>query len=254
MPDSRRLEGLPLISLSGQKALVTGAAGGIGIAIVQALKNVGAVVVGVDKQPSHTSDFSIIGDLTDPAFSDHLPQTAAQTLGGLDIVINNAGIIRRGPITEATDDDYAASFAVNVEAPFRICRAAIPLMAEAGGGAIVNIASCWGVHPGPNHPVYCMSKAAIASMTQCLGHDHARQGIRVNAVCPNEVDTPMLRSGFEARGMDPETAIQDLNGSVPIGHIAQPEEIADVVVFLASDQSRYICGTLVEVNGGKPVF
>ena len=254
MPDSRRLEGLPLISLSGQKALVTGAAGGIGIAIIQALKNAGAVVAGADRLPSHTSDFSIVGDLTDPDFSDHLPETAAQTLGGLDIVINNAGIIRRGPITEATDDDYAASFAVNVEAPFRICRAAIPLMAEAGGGAIVNIASCWGVHPGPNHPVYCMSKAAIASMTQCLGHDHARQGIRVNAVCPNEVDTPMLRSGFEARGMDPETAIQDLNGSVPIGHIAQPEEIADVVVFLASDQSRYICGTLVEVNGGKPVF
>jgi len=213
MPDSRRLEGLPLISLSGQKALVTGAAGGIGIAIIQALQNAGAVVAGVDKQPIHTSDFSIIGDLTDPAFSDHLPETAAQTLGGLDIVINNAGIIRRGPITEATDDDYATSFAVNVEAPFRICRAAIPLMAEAGGGAIVNIASCWGVHPGPNHPVYC-----------------------------------------KARGMDPETAIQDLNGSVPIGHIAQPEEIADVVVFLASDQARYMCGTLVEVNGGKPVF
>ena len=254
MPDSRRLEGLPLISLSGQKALVTGAAGGIGIAIVQALKNAGAVVVGVDKQPSHTSDFSIIGDLTDPAFSDHLPETAAQTLGGLDIVINNAGIIRRGPITEATDEDYAASFAVNVEAPFRICRAAIPLMVEAGGGAIVNIASCWGVHPGPNHPIYCMSKAAIASMTQCLGHDHAHQGVRINAVCPNEVDTPMLRSGFTARGMDPDTAIASLNASVPLGHIAEPQEIADVVLFLASDEARYMCGTLVEVNGGKAVY
>ena len=91
-------------------------------------------------------------------------------------------------------------------------------------------------------------------MTQCLGHDHAHQGIRVNAVCPNEVDTPMLRSGFEARGMDPQTAIQDLNGAVPIGHIAQPEEIADVVLFLAADQPRYMCGALVEVNGGKPVF
>jgi NAD(P)-dependent dehydrogenase (short-subunit alcohol dehydrogenase family) len=90
-------------------------------------------------------------------------------------------------------------------------------------------------------------------MTQCLGHDHAHQGIRVNAVCPNEVDTPMLRSGFSARGIDPEKAIDDLNRSVPLGHIAQPEEIADVVLFLASDQSRYMCGALVEVNGGKPV-
>jgi len=143
--------------------------------------------------------------------------------------------------------------AVNVEAPFRICRAAIPILAANGGGAIVNVSSCWGVRPGPNHPLYCMSKAALASMTQCLGHDHAHQGIRVNAVCPNEVDTPMLRSGFSARGIDPEKAIDDLNRSVSLGHIAQPEEIADVVLFLASDQSRYMCGALVEVNGGKPV-
>ena len=242
------------MGLSRKKALVTGAGGGIGRSIVAALKAQQVTVAGTDQTACPLSDVSIIGDLTDSTFCDGLPQEAAQQLGGLDIVINNAGIIRRGPITEATDDDYAASFAVNVEAPFRICRAAIPLMAEAGGGAIVNIASCWGVHPGPNHPVYCMSKAALASMTQCLGHDHAHQGIRVNAVCPNEVDTPMLRSGFEARGMDPQTAIQDLNGSVPIGHIAQPAEIADVVVFLASDQSRYMCGALVEVNGGKPVF
>ena len=98
-----------------------------------------------------------------------------------------------------------------------------------------------------------MTKAALATMTQCLGHDHAHQGIRINAVCPNEVDTTMLRSGFDARGIDPRTGIDDLNQSVPLGHIAQPEEIADVVLFLASDQSRYMCGALVEVNGGKAV-
>ena len=144
--------------------------------------------------------------------------------------------------------------AINVEAPFRIARAAIPVMAVAGGGAIVNTSSCWGLRPGPNHPLYVMSKAAVASLTQCLGRDHAHQGIRVNAVCPNEVDTPMLRSGFEARGLDADTAIADLNASVPLGHIATPQEIADVVVFLCSDQSRYMCGALLEVNGGKPVI
>jgi 2-keto-3-deoxy-L-fuconate dehydrogenase len=242
------------VNLSGQRALVTGASGGIGQAVVKALQSAGATVVGVDRYPSDSCDFSIVGDLTDPGFCDSLPDAAASQLGGLNIVINNAGVIRRGPITQASDEDYAISFAVNVEAPFRICRAAIPLLADQGGGAIVNIASCWGVHPGPNHPVYCMSKAAVASMTQCLGHDHAHQGVRINAVCPNEVDTPMLRSGFEARQMDSQNAIEALNESVPIGHIAQPDEIADVVVFLASDQSRYMCGALVEVNGGKPVF
>jgi NAD(P)-dependent dehydrogenase (short-subunit alcohol dehydrogenase family) len=126
-------------------------------------------------------------------------------------------------------------------------------MAENGGGAIVNMASCWGVHPGPDHAVYCMTKAAIASLTQCMGRDHAHQGIRVNAVCPNEVDTAMLRTGFELRGFEPSTAIAELGKTVPIGRVAQPEDIAEVVLFLASDHARYICGELVEVNGGKPV-
>jgi len=243
------------MTLSGKKALVTGAAGGIGQAIVKALTDAGAAIAATDFQlEGIPCNAAIPGDLTDPAHCDALPAKACEALGGLDIVINNAGIIRRGVITDSTDDDYIQSMAVNVEAPFRICRAAIPILAANGGGAIVNVSSCWGVRPGPNHPLYCMSKAALASMTQCLGHDHAHQGIRVNAVCPNEVDTPMLRSGFSARGIDPETAIDSLNQSVPLGHIAQPEEIADVVLFLASDQSRYMCGALLEVNGGKPVI
>tara|TARA_B100000949_G_scaffold73839_1_gene65858 strand:+ start:124 stop:855 length:732 start_codon:yes stop_codon:yes gene_type:complete len=242
------------MTLSGKKALVTGAAGGIGQAIVKALTDAGAAIAATDIQlEGIPCDAAIPGDLTDSAHCDALPAKACEALGGLDIVINNAGVIRRGVITDSTDDDYVQSMAVNVEAPFRICRAAIPILAANGGGAIVNVSSCWGVRPGPNHPLYCMSKAALASMTQCLGHDHAHQGIRVNAVCPNEVDTPMLRSGFSARGIDPEKAIDDLNRSVPLGHIAQPEEIADVVLFLASDQSRYMSGALVEVNGGKPV-
>ena len=193
------------------------------------------------------------GDLRDPAYCDGLPGKVQDALGGLDILINNAGVITRGDITQTSDEDYALTMAVNVEAPFRLCRAAIPIMAEAGGGAIVNTASCWGVHPGPNHPLYIMSKAALASLTQCLGRDHAGQGIRVNAVCPNEVNTPMLRTGFAIRGLDPDKGIEELNRSVPIGHIAEPEEIADVIAFLASDAARYVCGALVEVNGAKPV-
>ena len=99
-----------------------------------------------------------------------------------------------------------------------------------------------------------MSKAAVASLTQCLGRDHAHQNIRVNAVCPNEVNTPMIRSGFKIRGLDPDQAIEELNSSVPLGRIAQPDDIADVILFLASEDSRYMCGSLVEVNGGKPVL
>jgi 2-keto-3-deoxy-L-fuconate dehydrogenase len=237
----------------GKRALVTGAAGGIGKVISDMLRAEGARVAAADRNcDAVDAEVRISGNLLDPAYADALPRTAAKALGGLDIIINNAGVITRGPVTETTDQDWALSIGVNVEAPFRICRAGIPLLAEAGGGAIVNIASCWGVHPGPNHAVYCMTKAAIASLTQCMGRDHAHQGIHINAVCPNEVDTPMLRTGFEKRGFDPATAIAELGRTVPLGRVARPDDIADVVL-LASDAARYMCGSLVEVNGGKPV-
>ena len=242
------------MKLEGRKALVTGASGGIGKAVVAALRAEGAIVAATDRDSSGIdADACITGDLLDAGFCDGLPGQVADALGGLDILCNNAGVISRGNITTVSDDDYALTMGVNVEAPFRLCRAAIPLMAETGGGAIVNTSSCWGLHPGADHPLYVMSKAAVASLTQCLARDHAPQGIRVNAVCPNEVNTPMLRTGFAIRGLDPDKAVEALNKSVPLGRIAEPEDIADVVVFLASDAARYVCGALIEVNGAKPV-
>lgn len=239
---------------NGKKALVTGASGGIGTALVRALRNEGALVAASDRDCSAVqAEVAFDGDLLNQSFADGLAAEATSALGGLDIVVNNAGVITRGPVTGTSDMDWSTAVGVNVEAPFRICRAAIPILAEHGGGAIVNTASCWGIRPGPNHALYCMTKAAIASLTQCMGLDHAHQGIRINAVCPNEVDTPMLRSGFEIRGLDPESAVDELNQSVPLGRIGQPEDIVDVILFLLSDAARYMCGALVEVNGGKPV-
>jgi NAD(P)-dependent dehydrogenase (short-subunit alcohol dehydrogenase family) len=243
-----------MTTLSGKAALVTGAAGGIGGAIVAALRRAGVAVAVADRDVSHIeAEAHLPGDLLNRAYTADLPGAVTKALGRLDILVNNAGVITRGPVTETTDADWALSIGVNVEAPFRICRAAIPLMAASGGGAIVNVASCWGLRPGPNHALYCMTKAALACLTQCMGMDHARQGIRINAVCPNEVDTPMLRSGFAKRGFDPDNALAELGKTVPLGRIAQPDDIADVVLFLTSDAARYICGSLVEVNGGKPV-
>jgi len=238
----------------GKKALVTGAAGGIGKSLVRKLRAEGASVAITDITIGNVEAEALFpGDLSAAQFCDELPSKATDALGGLDILINNAGIIRRGKITEATDDDFKSTMAVNIEAPFRLCRSTIPIMAKNGGGSIVNTASCWGLNPGPDHPIYIMSKAALASFTQCLGRDHAHQNIRVNAVCPNEVNTPMIRSGFSIRGLDPEKAIKELNDTVPLGRIAEPDDISDVILFLASDEARYMCGSLVEVNGGKPV-
>ncbi len=240
--------------LKGRTALVTGAAGGIGAAVVKALRARGARVAAADRDTGGVeAEAHLDGDLLDPAYADGLPAAAAKALGRLDIVVNNAGVITRGPVDETSDADWDLSVGVNVQAPFRICRAAIPLMAGQGGGAIVNVASCWGLRPGPGHAVYCMTKAAIASLTQCMGMDHAHQGIRINAVAPNEVNTPMLRTGFAKRGFDPDTAVAELGRTVPLGRVAEPEDIADVILFLASDAARYMCGAVVEVNGGKPV-
>ena len=252
--------------LRGKTALVTGAGGGMGLAIVERLARCGAALAVADRsaeladqaarcaEAAGARASAVPGDLASPEYCDALPARVIETAGRLDIVVNNAGVMRRGNILAASDQDWALSMTINLEAAFRICRAAIRAMTAGQGGAIVNVASCWGLYPGPEHLVYCTSKAALAAMTRCLGRDHARDGIRVNAVCPNEVNTPMLRSGFALRGLDPDDAVAQLNDSVPLGHIAEPGEIADVVAFLASEQARYICGTCVEVNGAKPVF
>ncbi|MGI9492443.1 MAG: SDR family NAD(P)-dependent oxidoreductase, partial [Geminicoccaceae bacterium] len=157
----RRSEGK---TLSERKALVTGAGGGIGRAIMAKLRDEGAKVAAADRALDDVEAEALLpGDLTDENYCDQLPAAAAEVLGGLNILVNNAGIIRRGPVTSATDEDFRLLIAVNVEAPFRLCRAAIPILARANQSAIVNIASCWGVHPGPDHPLYCLSKAALAS-------------------------------------------------------------------------------------------
>jgi 2-keto-3-deoxy-L-fuconate dehydrogenase len=246
--------------------LVTGATGGIGKSIVTKYAEQGLSLAIADKDEEQANKLTykinqnggqaqmFSGDLLDKVYCDNLANEVQKKLGSIDILINNAGLMRRGDITQTSDEDYELSMKINVEAPFRLIRATIPLMVEAGGGSIVNVSSCWGINPGPNHLIYCTTKAALAAMTKCLGRDHAHQNIRINAVCPNEVNTPMLRTGFEIRGLNPDDAIAELNQSVPIGHIAEPEEIADVVAFLSSDEARYICGSLVEINGGKAVY
>ncbi len=238
---------------SGRAALVTGAAGGIGAAVVHGLRAEGARVAVTDLDVADVeAEVHLPGDLRDPSHADGLAQAAHDALGGLDLLVNVAGVITRGPVTDTSDADWSRSFGVNVEAPFRICRAAIPLMAERGGGAIVTIASTWGGRsPGPGHALYCTTKAAVAMLTRCMGIDHAHQRIRINAVCPNEVNTSMLRSGFVARGLDPDDAVDELGASVPLGRIAEPVDVADVVLFLLSDAARYVTATLVDVDGGK---
>jgi NAD(P)-dependent dehydrogenase (short-subunit alcohol dehydrogenase family) len=247
-------------------AIVTGAAGGIGRAIAKRFVDCGTQVIAADIEPTATGAlcrelndreplaWPMPGNLGSKAYCEELVDYAVTKTGRLDVLVNNAGIITRGNILDTTDEDWFRSLEINLTAVFFTCRKAIAYMKDHGGGAIVNIASTWGIYPGPGHPAYCTSKGAVATLTKCLGRDHAGDGIRINAVCPNEVNTPMIRTGFIKRGFNPDTAIEELNRTVPIGRIAEPEDIADVVLFLASDAARYIAGTTIEVNGAKPVY
>ena len=247
-------------------AVVTGAAGGIGKAVAKRFVEGGfrvilgdadvaglhALVAALNVTGRNVWDKS--GDLRSKSYCEALIDYSIEATGRLDVLVNNAGIITRGNILETSDEDWSRTLDVNLTAVFYTCRRAITYMKAHGGGSIVNVASCWGLYPGPNHPAYITSKAAVASLSKCLGRDHAPDGIRVNAVCPNEVNTPMLRTGFARRGFDPDTAIKELNQSVPIGRIAEPEDIADVIHFLTTDAARYVAGTAIEVNGAKPVY
>lgn len=250
----------------GKAVIITGGAGGIGKTAVRLFTGEGAKVVVADISETGCREICdevtaqgataafLAGDLADKGYCEQLIAHTVETFGGLDILINNAGIIPRGTILETTDDMWFAALNINLTAVFYLCRAAIPHMQKRGGGAIVNTSSTWGVYPGPGHLAYCTSKGAVAALTKNLGRDHAPDNIRVNAVCPNEVNTPMLRTGFAKRGFDPDKAVEQLNQTVPLGRIAEPEDIADVIAFLASDDARYIAGTTVEVSGAKPVY
>ena len=247
MPDSRRLEGLPLISLSGQKALVTGAAGGIGIAIVQALKNAGAVVAGVDKQPSHTSDFSIIGDLTDSAFSDHLPQTAAQTLGGLDIVINNAGIMYTG-ITEAFSVEQAhTQMNTNYYGAIRATQAVLPGMRKAGNGLIINVSSIAGRIAVPYFGTYCATKFALEAYSQSLRYEVATCGVDITLVEPGPFSTGLFAAIKQPERSDviysygelknvPDTLFAGFGEMLKNGEFPDPKLVVDAYLSLAESE------------------
>lgn len=238
--------------------IVTGAAGGIGSAIARRFACEGArvVVTDVDAEGAGTTAGEIgtaarafTSDIATAEGCRAVIENVMATEGAIDILCNNAGINRRGPLLALTPEDWRLSFAINVDAIFHLCQAALPHMIAAGGGAIVNTASQWGLHPAPNHIAYNVTKAAVASFTQNLARDYATHKIRVNAVCPGEIHTPMLEAGVKRSGR----TIADLDRLVPFGRIGKPEEVAALVAFLASDEAAFMCGSLVEITGAQAV-
>ena len=245
----------------GRTVIVTGAASGMGAATARLFAAEGDHVfvvdrdeVGAHRVASELSGTAVVGDVTDSAFCDDVVSRAVSRAvaegGRLDVLVNAAGTIVRADADGTSDDDFLRVMNVNVTGTFYLCRAAVRAMKAAGGGAIVNFGSMWGDAGGKGHVAYCASKGAIHNMTRALALDHARDGIRVNGVCPGEVDTPMLRGAGRATPVSDEYLAEMADRVVPIGRLAQPEEIGRVVVFLASDAASYMTGALVAVDAG----
>jgi NAD(P)-dependent dehydrogenase (short-subunit alcohol dehydrogenase family) len=169
--------------------------------------------------------------------------------GGLDILFNNAGMIRRATVIETSEEEWDRVMAVNVKSIFLLSKYAIPVMAQAGGGVIINTASGWGLVGGREAAAYCASKGAVVNLTRALALDHGPQNIRVNCICPGDTDTPMLRDEAQQLG----EAEQDFMAGAadrPLQRVGAPEDIAQAVLYLASDAAAFVTGASLVVDGG----
>ncbi|MEE4278358.1 MAG: glucose 1-dehydrogenase [Halieaceae bacterium] len=246
--------------LQGRVALVTGAASGMGAATARILASRGARIVLVDRNPELASgtaseiDSALcrIGDVSDSTFCRDAVQSAVEAFGQLDILVNAAGVILRKDARATSDEDWQRVMNVNVNGVFYMSRAAVAPMASRKRGSIINFGSIWGDLGASGVLAYCASKGAVHQITRAMALDHVNDGIRINAVAPGEVNTPMLAS---EREHPPSAAdLQALaDATIPMRRLADPREIARVVAFLASDEASYMTGSIVTVDAGYSV-
>ncbi len=245
------------MSFAGKVVAITGAASGMGAASAREFAARGATVAIIDRDQAGAAAITAeidtgapwIGDVSDSGFCTTTIDAIVERHGRLDVLVNAAGTIHRADAVGTSDADWTRVMAVNVSGIFYLCRAAVPHMIRQGQGAIVNFGSIWGGVGSAGATAYCASKGAVHQLTRAMALDHVEQGIRINAVAPGEVRTPMLSSQREHAPTDQELqALAD--ATIPMKRLAEPVEIAKVVVFLASDDASYMTGEIVHVDAG----
>ena len=244
--------------MQGKRGVVTGAASGLGREVAKLFAEEGArvVVADVNGDGAQAVAEEIGGDAVHQACDVTVEEQVIAALdrsvgewGGLDFVINNAGVQVEKPLEETSNEDFDWLFDVNVRGVFWGCKHAIARMRDAGGGAIVNTASALSLVSDPFLPVYTASKHATLGLTRSVGVAYAADGIRCNCVCPGDMQTPMIERYWEATG-DPEKAKAEMASMYPAGKIGQPGEVARAILFLASDEASYVNGSFMQVDGG----
>ena len=252
--------------LKNKIAIITGATSGIGKATALRFADEGADLVLTGRRVSLGRDVEtecrskgvraafVEADHSKPEDCQRVVDVALKEFNRIDILFNNAGIVTSGTAETTSDEVWNDTLALNVTAVWRMCKLVIPVMKKQGGGVIVNNGSDWSVVAGKDAFPYVVSKGAVGLMTKAMALDHAREGIRVNAVCPGDtfVDRWMEKGYFEGSGaVSVEEAIKESSDYIPMGRFGKPEEIANAVVFLASDESSFVTGHLLLVDGGN---
>jgi NAD(P)-dependent dehydrogenase (short-subunit alcohol dehydrogenase family) len=245
--------------VEGRAFFVTGGASGIGLAVARLALQRGAKVCIVDRDGDALmraerelgSEAQVIAcDVADATRVNEAVALAVARLRRLDAVVNAAGVDHLTPLERIADEDWARTLAVNLTGPMLVCRAAVPHLRRAGGGTIVNIASAAGLVPLPGRSAYCATKAGLIMFGKALAMELAADDIRVNAVCPGAVDTPLFRTSYE-NADDTAGTLEAIRQRYALRRVAQPEELAEAVLYLSSSASSYVTGTAHAVDGGR---